>query len=225
MAKKKGDDDRDERKEDCEEDCSWDAGADYVDQDTARAMAHPLRVRILAELNKRRMSPSRFARRFDEKLSNVSYHFRELQKLGCIEEVDSRPVRGAVEHIFQATKRVLFDGKAWEDLPPSLKAEVSGQTFTDFLEAVAAAMSAGTFDSSDERVAVWFQRPLDWQGWEEAVKAHWELIHKMGAIFKSAKLRLAEAGEPEGELRGTYGLFLFESPPPEPEPEEDDETL
>jgi DNA-binding transcriptional ArsR family regulator len=211
-----------DKRNDCEDECSWDAGADYVDQDTARAMAHPMRVQILAELNKRVMSPSQFAKRFDEKLSNVSYHFRTLQRLGCIEEVDTRPVRGAVEHRFRAIKRVLFDGSSWEDLPPSLKAQVSGRTLTDFLEAVAAAMSAGTFDSSDERVAVWFQRPLDRQGWEEAVEAHWELIHKMGTIFKDAQLRLAEAGEPEEELRATYGLFLFESPPPEPE---EDETL
>jgi DNA-binding transcriptional ArsR family regulator len=224
MAEPKGDDDRGDDK-DCQDECSWDAGADYVDQETARAMAHPLRVQILAELNKRVMSPSQFSKRFDQKLSNVSYHFRELRKLGCIEEVGTRPVRGAVEHFYHATKRVLFDGKAWENLPPSLKAQVSGQTFTDFLEAVAAAMSAGTFDSSDERVAVWLQRPLDQKGWEEAVAAHWELIHAMGAIFKAAKLRLAEAGEPEGELTGTYGLFLFESPPPEPESEEDDEKL
>jgi Helix-turn-helix domain len=204
--------DKDDSRDECEP-----GDVDYVNQNMARALAHPLRIQILAALNKRVMSPSGFAAEFDEKLQNVSYHFRALQKFGCIEEVETRPVRGALEHFYQATKRVLFDGKAWADLPPSIKAQASGQTVGDFLEAVAAAMLGETFDSSDERVAVWMQRRLDEQGWVDAVAAHWELIHKMEDIFKESALRLSEAGESEGGMLGTYGLFLFESPPPEPE--------
>jgi hypothetical protein len=136
---------------------------------------------------------------------------------GLIEGVETRPVRGAVEHFYRAVKRVLFDGKAWDALPPSLKTRVSAQTFQDFLEAVAAAMEADTFDSSDERMAVWVQKPLDQQGWEEAVAVERELVRKMEGIFKGAGARLAEAGEAGGGIVGTYAVFLFESPPPEPD--------
>jgi hypothetical protein len=132
-------------------------------------------------------------------------------------------VRGAIEHFYRASKRVLFDGKAWDDLPQSLKVEVSGRTVGDFLDAVTAAMLGETFDSSDERVAVWLQRRLDRQGWADAVAAHWELIHKMENIFGESTTRLGVAGDPEGGMVGTYGLFLFESPPPESERREDDE--
>jgi DNA-binding transcriptional ArsR family regulator len=194
---------------------------EYVDGDVAKAMAHPARVQILAALNKRIMSPTMYSKEFDEKLQNVSYHFRVLAEYGLIEEVGSRPVRGATEHFYAATKRVLFDGKAWDTLPPSLKQEVSAQAFGDFLEAVSHAMHGRTFDSRNSRVNVWLQRRLDEQGWGEAVKAHWVLIHGMEDIFKRARLRLLEAGEPEGGMLGTYGLFLFESPPP-PKADEDD---
>src|SRR3954452_19799356 len=152
---------------------------DYVDQDMAKALAHPLRIQILAALNKRLMSPSLFAKTHDEKLQNGSYHFRTLQKFGCIEEVESHPVRGAVEHFYRATKRVLFDGKAWDNLPQSIKVQASGQAVGDFLDAVATAMLRETFDSTNERVAVWMQRRLDSRGWSEAVAAHWQLIHTM----------------------------------------------
>lgn len=195
---------------------------EFVDKDLAKALAHPLRIQILAELNKRKMSPSQFARLIGEKLQNVSYHFRFVQEYDFIEEVETRPVRGSTEHIYKANKRVLFDGQAWEDLPPSIKALASGQTFTDFLGAVSAAMLGETFDSSDERVAVWLQNRLDAQGWTEAVEAHWVLIHKMEEIFKGSSVRLREAGEPEGGIVGTYGLFLFESPALEPEDDEDE---
>ncbi|HEU4706319.1 MAG TPA: helix-turn-helix domain-containing protein [Solirubrobacterales bacterium] len=216
MEEAQGAGDGDERKENSE---PWE-GPDYVNEDVARAMAHPMRVKILAELNKRVMSPSQFAKKFHEKLSNVSYHFRALQKLGCIEEVETRQVRGAVEHFYRATKRVLFDGKPWDELPQSLRAGVSGQTVSDFLEAVAIAMDAETFDAQDERMAVWFQRRLDVQGWEDAVEVQRDLVRRMCNIYKDSKLRLAEAGEPDGGMLGTYGLFLFESPPPEPESDE-----
>jgi hypothetical protein len=97
-----------------------------------------------------------------------------------------------------------------------MKARVSGQAFSDFLEAVAAAMAAETFDSSDDRMAVWLQRRLDEQGWKEAVTAERELVRKMNKIYRGSQLRLAERGEPEGGMLGTYGVFLFESPSPEP---------
>ena len=188
---------------------------EYVDGDMAKA--HPTRVQILAALNKRVLSPSGYSKTYDAKLSTISYHFRVLQRFGLIEEIETRPVRGSTEHFYRAIKRVLFDGKAWEDLPLSVKKGVSGGIVSDFLEAVAIAMVGETFDSSDERMAVWLQRRLDEQGWEEAVAAERELVHKMEAVYKESTVRLAEAGEPEGGLLGTFGVFLFESPAAEPE--------
>jgi DNA-binding transcriptional ArsR family regulator len=151
-------------------------------------MAHPARVQILAALNKRVMSPTMYSKEFRERLQNASYHFRVLVEYGLIEEVGCRAVRGAIEHFYAATKRVLFDGKAWDDLPPSLKKQVSAQAFGDFLEAVTYAMHNRTFDSRDSRVNVWLQRRLDEQGWDEAVEAHWELIHAMEDIYIIAAL-------------------------------------
>lgn len=84
-------------------------------------------------------------------------------------------------------------------------------------------MASETFDSSDERMAVWLQRRLDPRGWEEAVEAQRELVHTMEGIYKHSKLRLLEAGEPEGGLLGTFGVFLFESPPPDAQGPEDEE--
>jgi DNA-binding transcriptional ArsR family regulator len=194
---------------------------EYVDGDMAKAMAHPLRIQIIAALNKRVMSPSGFSRKYDEKVQNVSYHFRILKEYDLIEEAGTRPVRGSTEHFYRATKRVLFDGKAWEDLPLSVKKGVSGGILSDFLEAVAIAMLGETFDSSDDRMAVWLQKRLDEQGWEEAVAAERELVHKMEDIYKGSRVRLAEAGQPEAGLLGTFGVFLFESPPEPDRPKDE----
>jgi DNA-binding transcriptional ArsR family regulator len=197
---------------------SWDGSPDYVDARVARALAHPLRMHILAELNKRAMSPSQFAKEFDRKLPNVSYHFRALQKLDCIEEVETRPVRGSVEHFYKATRRALFDGKAWNELPQSLKEGASGQTVTNFLTAVALAMHSGTFDAQNDRMLVWMQQRLDKKGWREAVEIQRDAVRKLERAYKGAGVRLAEAGQPDGGMLGTYAVFLFESPPQKPKP-------
>jgi DNA-binding transcriptional ArsR family regulator len=191
----------------------WD-GPDYVDRGMAKAMSHPLRIQILAELNQAVMSPSEFSERFEMPLSNVSYHFRQLEKWECIKCVGQRQVRGAMESFYEARKRVLFDGKPWENLPESVRASVTGQIFSDFLGATATAMLAETVDARKDRHTSWTQAELDEEGWMEAAKAFREMLRRMVRITEKAQDRLAESGE--SGLVGTYALFLFESPRPEP---------
>ena len=200
---------------------AWEGTPDYVDQGVARAMAHPLRVQILAELNQRVMSPSEFSERFDQKLSNVSYHFRELEKLDCIECIETRPARGAMEHFYKATKRALFDGKPWDQLPESLRAKVSGQVITDFLCATARAMLAETVDARKDRHLTWTETRLDPAGWEQATKAYRDFLGKMLVITRDSKERLDFSGE--AGMMAIYALFLFESPFLEPEQEDESE--
>jgi Helix-turn-helix domain len=199
----------------------WEGTPEYVDEGLARAMTHPMRVQILAELNQRVMSPKQFSTEYEQKLPTVSYHFRVLHESECLELVGQRPVRGAVEHFYKATKRVLFDGKAWDNLPDSIRERISGRAIGDFLGAVAESMEDERFDARDDRVLYWLQRRLDQRGWTEAVKAHRDLISRMAEIFQGSKIRLRDAGEPGGGMLGTYGLFLFESPPAPEKPREE----
>jgi hypothetical protein len=57
-------------------------------------------------------SPAQFARSRGEPVSNVTYHFRRLQELGCIELVDTRPVKGTVEHVYRRVTHP-FDEAGW----------------------------------------------------------------------------------------------------------------
>lgn len=71
------------------------------DQDLVRAFAHPLRIQILQILGDGPSSPKRIADLLEQPLSNVSYHVRVLSKCNCVQLVDTRPARGAVEHIYE----------------------------------------------------------------------------------------------------------------------------
>src|SRR3954447_100517 len=89
-----------------------------------KAMAHPMRIQIVSEINKpgRLLSPARFAEAVDKPLSRVNYHFRELEKFECIEVAEEVPRRGAIEHRYRAVRRVLFDAEEWAKLPAIMRA-------------------------------------------------------------------------------------------------------
>ena len=193
----------------------WEELPTYVDEVVARAMAHPVRVQILAQLNKRVMSPSRFAERFGLELTTVSYHFRLLKKANLIEVVYEVPRRNAVEHFYRATKRALFDTKAWEDLPETIRNLLSAQTVGDLLETVAEAMLAETFDARLDRRLGWQRETVDEQGWEEASAICRETMERLMEVAKESRARLLRSGE-KG-LAATWALLLFESPFEEPE--------
>ncbi|HEU4739211.1 MAG TPA: helix-turn-helix domain-containing protein [Solirubrobacterales bacterium] len=74
---------------------------DAVDQDLVRALAHPLRLRILQALGDGPSSPKKISELLGERLSNVSYHVRVLDKCNCVQLIDTRPARGALEHIYE----------------------------------------------------------------------------------------------------------------------------
>jgi predicted transcriptional regulator len=77
------------------------ARGDEGEQDLVRALAHPLRLQILQILGKGPSSPKRISDLVGEPLSNVAYHVRVLIRCNCIQLVDTRPARGAVEHIYK----------------------------------------------------------------------------------------------------------------------------
>ncbi len=93
-----------------------------------KAMAHPLRHRILEELNAKQASPSDLAEQLNEPLGNVSYHVKVLLENEAIELVDTQPVRGALEHIYRATTRPFWDDKQWARLPISVRNQLQDAT-------------------------------------------------------------------------------------------------
>ena len=63
-----------------------------------KALAHPLRIRILGILEQRSATPKELAELLDVQLENLSYHVRTLRDFGFIKLERRRMVKGAVEH-------------------------------------------------------------------------------------------------------------------------------
>ena len=97
------------------------AVSDIEDPRLVKALAHPLRVRILGILEHRTATPKEVALELGLPVENVSYHFRTLKQFGFIRLERTRQVRGAVEHHYRSVARPRITEQAWDQLPDVVK--------------------------------------------------------------------------------------------------------
>jgi hypothetical protein len=182
-----------------------------------------MRVRILEIANTRDISPVAFV---DEQLqpagvtfpdrpaalSHVAYHFRALEKAGCIEVVRTAQRRGATEHIYRGTAPVEFTSEEFDRMSEEQRQLLSRTSLQALIARADSAMRAGTFDSRTNRHLIWMALELDEQGWEEFATAQDECFEEVQRIHAESKDRLAILGE--SAIPATYGALGFESPPP-----------
>jgi hypothetical protein len=133
----------------------------------AKALAHPLRVQLLAGLNEGVASPNELAKKLNEPLTNVSYHVRMLHDLGCIELVDTEPRRGALEHYYRAIVRPFFSDRDWKRLPKNTRGSISDATLQLVWDDAAEAIKTGLFDEREDRHLSRSVLCVDEQGWDQ----------------------------------------------------------
>src|ERR671934_704504 len=140
-----------------------------IDRRLVKAMAHPLRHRILSRLNERVASPKELADEFVEPLGNVSYHMRILADLGCVELVRTEQRRGALEHYYRAMMRPFFSDREWARIPLSTRRAIHDQHLRRIWnDVVQAAQNGGVGDAPAH--VTWTPLDLDEQGYEDVVE-------------------------------------------------------
>jgi DNA-binding transcriptional ArsR family regulator len=181
-----------------------------VDPRIAKALAHPLRVRILATLSHRSISPVEFSRETRVPLSDAAYHFRKLEEFECAEITREVPVRGSTQHFYRGTTRPLLGDDAWKYLPASIRGGISGMIWQTLIERAAEAMEAGTFDSRDDRHFTWTPYTVDEEGWSELTALQAETLDAATTIEVRSAERMAASRE--NGINTTFALACFESP-------------
>jgi DNA-binding transcriptional ArsR family regulator len=185
------------------------AMADVTDQKYVKAMAHPLRLQILAALEHRTASPSELADELDAPLGNVSYHVRQLHGLGLLKLVKETPRRGAVEHYYRLEARPHITDNAWNAAPPIVKEAVIGGVISKASEQVNRAVAAGGFERTDAHLSR-LPFTFDDEGFAEAARACGELVDRLKEIEEQSRGRL-ERTQHEDEVSALMVLLLFEA--------------
>lgn len=189
---------------------------------TYSVIAHPVRVQILAILIERAISPTRYVEQvmgFDPNeqpdlhkrgLSHVSYHFRQLEKAGCIEMVDLIPRRGSVEHVYRAVDRAEFTEDEFAEMPPDERRDIMAIAWQGLVTRTEAAQIAQTLHGRPGSSLAWTDARLDDRGWAEMVTTLTANYGELEQIRKDAEARLEEQGE-EG-VPATFAVMGFERP-------------
>jgi DNA-binding transcriptional ArsR family regulator len=182
------------------------------DPQIAKALAHPLRVAILAELEERTASPSDVAEALDAPLGSVSYHVRCLHRFGLIQLVKTQPVRGAIEHLYRAKERPVITSEAWAQAPSIVKQATVRASLTQVAGLVNRAARAGGFERHNSHLS---RTPmvLDREGWDQLAAKFDGLLEDCDAIAASSAKRLASADHSEG-ISAAAVLMLFQTTPP-----------
>lgn len=180
-----------------------------ITQQLAKALAHPLRVRILTSLHKGVSSPNQLSQELNEPLGNVSYHVKTLLEYGCVELVKTEPRRGAVEHFYRTTERAFFDPGDWEKIPASARKGISGSILEMIGHDATEALIAGRIDArSDSHVS---RTPLviDAQGWTELTSLLADTLNRAIEIQEESATRLGD--EKSDPISTKLAILHFES--------------
>lgn len=189
----------------------------------AEILSHPLRVRMLEVANEHDVSAASFVRdgyagdlldHLDDGMavSQVAYHFRKLFKTGCVEIVQHRVRRGAVENVYRGAARASFTPEEWESLHPERRREISGVILQGLMARAESAVTEGTFDAREDRTLAWVQMALDDQGWEELTELSRRTVDAVERLREASEERLARTDEASRTAPVTWGVLAFESP-------------
>ena len=182
-----------------------------------KALAHPLRIRILAMLADHSASPVQLSSRLDATLGTVAYHVRTLHSLGLVELVDTRQRRGATEHYYRAREHPHFPDDAWSGLPPVAKQRMLSAMLQQIGQYVTGSAAAGGFDRSEAHMTRSSLR-LDERGWQQLAAATRKWLREAERIEETAAKRLDNAGRAATDgAAGTFDtglvVMLFEGRP------------
>jgi Helix-turn-helix domain len=180
-----------------------------IDQNLVRAVANPLRVRILEALQGRAASPAGVTRELRSDLGSVSYHVTKLLEVDAIEGVRTGRVRGAIEHFYIARPRSFIGHQDWRHVPLSVRSGVTAEALRTFISRACAAIDADTIDTRDDATLHWMAISVDEQGWQETAQILGRALSEVTAVAAASRERLDGA---DG-IPVVTGLAAFEAPP------------
>jgi predicted ArsR family transcriptional regulator len=180
--------------------------------DLAAVVSHPTRRRCWGALMEGRiMSPKQMAGEFGLPTHHVSYHVSALERLGVVELVYTRPVRGATEHFYRLVERYELGEDEVEALGPDTSADHLTLIYQlEFADAAASLDSGKMMERTDH--AAWRQTlVLDEEGWKAVAGLMQETIDRIVELQVEAIER--SNGDPDARaVQAVAHLNFFEVP-------------
>jgi DNA-binding transcriptional ArsR family regulator len=174
-----------------------------------KALAHPLRIRILGILEQRSATPKELAELLDVQLENLSYHVRTLRDFGFIRLERRRMVKGAVEHRYGMVARPRITAAAWEQLPAIVREALDAASLDQIWNVVTRAAAQDKMSRPQSHMARRVAR-LDEQGLAEMSEVVTDAVDQLVEIEKQSAQRLRKHKSPA--IPTVLIAMLFDAP-------------
>jgi DNA-binding transcriptional ArsR family regulator len=186
---------------------------DIDDPRLVKALAHPLRIRVMSLLEQRSATPKEMALELGVPLENLSYHVRTLRDFGFIKLERRRMVRGAVEHRYGLAARPQITAQAWEQLPASVREALDAASLDQIWDIVSRAAAQNKMSRAESHLTREFVR-LDEEGFAAASKIISAAVDELMEVEKQAAKRLRTHAATE--VPTILIAMLFDAPDPAP---------
>jgi len=174
-----------------------------------KALAHPLRIRILGILEQRSATPKELAEILDVQLENLSYHVRTLRDFGFIKLERRRMVKGAVEHRYGMVARPRITADVWQQLPAMVREALDAASLDQIWDVVTRAATQDKMSRPESHMARRVAR-LDEQGFADMSKVVGQTVDKLVEIEKQSAQRLRK--HESDEVPTVLVTMLFDAP-------------
>lgn len=171
-----------------------------------KALAHPLRIRILALLGERNASPVQISEHLEATLGTVAYHVRVLENLGLIELTETHQRRGATEHVYAAREHPQISDQAWMAASPITKQVVVTSVLAQVGAYATQSATSGGFDRSDAHLSR-SSLKMDEKGWAELAAASKKWLAEVERIGDRTRARLDRSGDAGFDVGAVMMLF------------------
>ena len=151
-----------------------------------RAMAHPVRVKVLEMLNEEPAAPVEISKKLDVPLSNLSYHFRTLLELGCIESIQAEQVRGSIKTTYKSKVDLLWGDLCFSGMNAKARSAITTTTLANCASRISDALWEKTYDARSD-LHLSFQTGLvDEDGFDEIAALTSSLMNRFRRSSRSA---------------------------------------
>lgn len=183
-----------------------------LDEQLAQVISSETTVKVLIYLVDRPGSPKEIADSLGLKTPNVSHHVKKLAKMGLIELIEERVVRGTIQHIYRAVVRPIMSDAEWEKLTIAERQRYSVWIVQMILVDLTKSFAANLFDARPNNHLSRVPMVVDEQGVDEVAAIQKRALEETIQAEANSAERMVENGEPGINL--VAAMMCFELPEP-----------
>ena len=183
-----------------------------LDEQLALVISSEITIKVLVALVERAASPKEVADALRLKVPTVSHHVKKLERMGMVELVEEREIRGAVKHIYRAVIRPIVSEQEWEKLAIEERQRFSVWIVQMILVDAARSFDAQLFDARTNNHLSRTPMVVDEQGVAEIAEIQNQALNDIIEVASTSADRMV--GSSETGIDFIAAMMCFELPEP-----------